>query len=118
MGDMTPKTHVDRTLDRLRAAKYSAAAIGTWFGIPDVILGVLGHAKDFLMVAACDQDRQAILVAKAIRCPALQEWLRAGGRFEVWSWSYTGHSGGGKSWQAVKRLIGPQDVARLERGGL
>jgi hypothetical protein len=118
MGGMTPKTHVDRTLDRLRAAKYSAAAIGTWFGLPDVVLAVLGSAKDFLLVASCGPERAAMLLAKAMRTPPLKDWLQAGGRFEVWSWSYTGHSGGGKSWQAVKRLIGLHDVARLERGGL
>jgi hypothetical protein len=113
MGPMAQETNVQRTLERLRMGGYSAAAVGTWFGIPDVILAVLGPAKDFLLVAPCQHERQAVVVSRAIHCPELRAWLQAGGRFEVWAWAFGGHTGGGRSWQVVKRPVGSPELNRL-----
>jgi hypothetical protein len=107
--------HVERSLHRLRAAGYCAVPVNSWPGLGTAILGILGCRKDFLMIVPCDATRLPCVIARATRCRELKQWLQAGGRFEAWGWSYTGHSGGGRSWQLVKRLVGFEDIARLER---
>ena len=86
------------------------------FGCIDVVAISLGGTSGILGVQATSRTNLSARVAKATSetetdakgrevegCgPKLRDWLRAGGRLQVWGWSHTGPR---KPWTVVRREV-------------
>ena len=84
-----------RTLARLRRQGYAAAVVERW--IPRIerrsdlwrfgdVLAVHAQRREFLIVQCTSVGNVASRLSKARRQPELEQWLLAGGRFEVHGW--------------------------------
>ena len=60
------------------------------FGIIDIIAVVPGEAILGIQATSNNGGTHAARVHKALAEPRLTTWLKAGGRFAVWSWSKRG----------------------------
>lgn len=54
---------------------------------PVVVGGLVVHPGGIIGIQATSGSNHASRVNKALEEPRLVAWLRAGGRFQVWSWS-------------------------------
>lgn len=112
---MTPTA---RTLKELRELGFIAQVVEKFnrfskrridlFGCIDIIaaragVGVLG-------IQATSGDNHAARMDKARAEPRLREWLAAGGRFAVWSWSKRGPRGKRKLWVVRKEEIAYNEI--------
>lgn len=109
---MTP---TQRALKLLRGMGYQAAVVEKWnmhakirqdlFGVMD-LLG-LGNGR-ILGVQVSSGSNHAARVHKIKEWSGLDEWLRAGGHLEIWTWSKRGPRGKRKVWtlRAQKFLVG------------
>lgn len=94
-----------RTLAELRRLGYVAEVVERWiprtkirvdlFGTIDVVAVREGEC---LGVQATSGSNAAARLNKAKAEPRLAAWLRAGCRFEVWSWRLAGVRGARKVW--------------------
>ena len=78
------------------------------FGCIDVLavrdgVGILG-------IQATSGTHHAARRAKAVAEPRLKEWLRCGGRFEIFSWSKRGERGKRKLWTLRREEIKQGDL--------
>lgn len=94
-----------RTLAECRKRGWTAGIVEKWnmharirqdlFGCIDIVAltpnGILG-------IQACAGSSHAARMTKSLAEPRLAEWLKAGGAFEVWSWSKRGPRGKRKTW--------------------
>jgi hypothetical protein len=89
---MTPTR---KSLAILRKNGYTATVVEHWNGFAGVrqdlwkfgdILAVHPTRKDFLIVQ-CTTSGVAARVRKIREIPAALDWLRAGGRVQVWGWT-------------------------------
>jgi hypothetical protein len=77
------------------------------FGIIDLIAIVpadlecklLGNGFIVGIQTTSGSNNHALRRHKALAQPRLKQWIDAGGRFEVWSWSKQGPRGKRKTWQ-------------------
>jgi hypothetical protein len=70
------------------------------FGVIDIV--AVGHGH-ILGVQTTTGSNLSAREAKSLSEPRLLEWLRAGGRFELWGWRKVGPRGKRKTWQ-VRRV--------------
>ena len=66
---------VERWIPRCRVRK-------DYIGVGDL----LAFSGDIVLIQATSGSNHSARVKKALAEPRLAGWLRAGGRFEVWSW--------------------------------
>lgn len=102
------------TLRRLREQGFVAAPVERFlpqvnrkrdlFGVADVLAF---HPRDrvFLLVQATSIGHVADRLARCRVRPELALWLRAGGVFEVWGWSWRGGQ-----WQLKRVQVSPNDL--------
>lgn len=110
---MTPTS---RSLAELRALGYTAEVTEKWnphamlrhdlFGFIDI----LAIRPDEIFGVQATGRSASTRLKKARGCPALREWLRAGGRFEVWSWAMRGKRGKRKTYTLSRRPITLEDL--------
>lgn len=102
-----------RTLAELRKRKMSAQVVERWnphakvrvdlFGVIDLLAidsntgNVLGRAS-ILAIQACAGASHAARRDKILAEPRARQWVEAGGRLELWSWSLRGAAGKAKRW--------------------
>lgn len=107
------KSPTQRTLDELRKRKMSAQVVERWnphakvrvdlFGVIDLLAiesntgNVLGRAS-ILAIQACAGASHAARRDKILAEPRARQWVEAGGRLELWSWSQRGAAGKQKRW--------------------
>ena len=90
---MTPTS---RTLTALRRAGWIADVVEHWiphanrrrdlFGCIDIVAVRGGHVG-VLGIQATSLPNVSARIKKAVALPALEIWLAAGNRFEVWGWA-------------------------------
>jgi hypothetical protein len=73
------------------------------FGCIDAV--ALDTQPGLLGIQACAASSASTRVAKALAEPRLGTWLRAGNRFEVWSWGKRGPRGKRKLWVLTRRAV-------------
>lgn len=107
-----------RSLKLARELGFTAAVVERWnphakirqdlFGVIDLLL--VKHGIGIVGVQACAGASHAARRAKSLAETKLVEWLHAGGRFEVWSWSKRGARGKRKLWEVRREEITKDDV--------
>jgi hypothetical protein len=88
------KSPTSRTLERARKLGYTIQVVERWnphakvridlFGCIDLV-AVTSDA--IVGIQACAGSSHAARRTKALLEPRLAAWVRAGGRFEIWSWT-------------------------------
>ena len=101
-----PSSPTSRTLQECRKRGWTSAVVEKWipqtkrrldlFGCIDIV--ALDGQPGVLGIQATSGGNHSSRVSKALEEPRLQEWLRAGNRFAVWSWSKKGPAGTRKKW--------------------
>lgn len=103
-----------RSLAECRGRTWIAQVVERWnqyarvrqdlFGVIDIVAltddGILG-------IQACAGSSHAARMAKIKAEPRAQEWLRCGGKLEVWSWAKRGVRGKRKLWTLRVESIEP-----------
>ena len=125
-------TPTQRTLEHARREGYTAAVVERWgpvsrkqpdgtfqlvpygkrhdlFGAIDIIaihpgVGILG-------VQATSRSNHSARMTKAKAIPEIRQWLKCGGKFEVWSWAKTGLRGKRKLWRVKREVLRLEDMA-------
>lgn len=119
------KSPTQRTLALLKAEGWTAAIVEKWnpwakirqdlFGCIDILAIIPPHSiyakGEIKGVQATSSSNHSARVNKSIAIPALKTWLRAGGVFEVWSWSKKGPRGKRKTWTVKKEAITLKDLS-------
>lgn len=117
-----PKTQspTSRTLEELRKLGFEAGVVerrvpNRWditidlFGCIDIVAAREGSG--LFGIQATTGAHHAARRTKAIAEPKLATWLKAGGRFEVWSWEKQGAAGARKLWKLRREEITLKDIA-------
>lgn len=73
------------------------------FGCIDLI--ACREGSGIVGIQACARNSHAARREKAMAEPRLLQWLKSGGRFEVWSWKKTGARGERKCWRVLREEI-------------
>jgi len=133
---MAKTTPTQRTLAELTRRGWTKQVVEKWnpharvrqdlFGVIDVLAidddsdhkQWLGRSA-FVGIQACAGSSHATRRAKILAEPRAKQWLYAGGRLEIWSFSKTGPRGKRKTWQLRVESITVDmfaDTVRREQG--
>ena len=111
-----PMSPTARTLAECRERGWTAQVVERWnqharvrvdlFGVIDLVVlvpaaaVVNGYASGgaILAIQACAGDSHAARRDKILAEPRARQWVEAGGRLELWSWSKRGDRGKAKRW--------------------
>ena len=115
---MTPTA---RSLQYIRGMGFTAQVVERFnpfakvrqdlFGCIDLIACI--PAVGILGIQACAGASHAARRAKAIAEPRLRDWMRCGGKFEVWSWTKRGPRGKRKAWSLRRDVVCIDELAEV-----